>query len=95
MIAALAALTLLWSPVALDCLGGPESGVVYSMAYLYRECEQGDDPPPCRTFAVRLDTRDTSWSTEIGSDPPPRGAAYFFEVTDRDGAGNWSDSCAP
>lgn len=95
MITALAALTLLWPAVTIDCAGGPESGVVYEVAYLYRECDQGDDPPPCRTFAVRFETRDTSWSTEMGSDPPPVGAGYFFEVRDRDGAGHWSDECEP
>ena len=96
MLASLLALTILWPAVVVDCAGGPESGVVYEVAYLYRACTWVagcDDCQECGTFAVRFETRDTSWSTEIGSDPPPRGAAYFFEVTDRDGAGN--EQCVP
>ena len=92
----LAALTLLWAPVTLDCLGGPESGVVYEVAYMYRTCQGyiSLDPPPCDTFAVRFETTATEWQTEIGEADPPAGAAYWYEVTSlRDGAGNLGGSC--
>lgn len=101
---ALAALTLLWSPVTLDCLGGAESGVVYEVAYLYREChpipgcvecDGCPDCDECSTFAVRFETRETRWETELGDDPPQVGAGYFYEVRDRDGAGNRQEAACP
>lgn len=91
--AALLSLTLLWSPVTIDCLGGPESGVVYEVSYMYRVCETVglDEPPPCATFFVRFETDETRWETTAGEPDPPPGAGYWYQVSDHDGAGNWSD----
>lgn len=87
-----------WDPVELDCLGMPESGVSYEVSYMYRKCDawwlDGDDPiqPFCSALVWKRVQQDTSFET-LGEDPPPVGAAYWYEVVSIDGAGNRSDSC--
>jgi len=88
LLALLAALTITWPAVTLDCLGGQESGVVYEIKYLWRE---GD-----ARFFVCSEQAETQWTTAIGSPDPPLGAGYWYEIRDHDGAGNWSNgACEP
>jgi len=86
------ALVLSWLPVTLDCRGGPESGVVYEVSYLWRECPgyMLDEPPPCGTFTVRRMQEEARFETAIGNADPQVGAGYWYEIRARDGAGNWS-----
>lgn len=82
-----------WDPVELDCLGLPDSGVHYEVAYMFRECDlwwkDSDSifPPFCSTLAWRRTQDDTSFRS-LGADPPPVGAAIWWEITAIDGAGN-------
>jgi hypothetical protein len=82
------------SPVDTDCLGLPESGVVYEVNSLWRECRAvATGRPVCSTFQVQFMQEETSCETVIGSPDPPVRSGYWYLIPSRDGAENWSDDC--